>query len=108
MRTKKVAVKKSIKLRFGVIGLGGMGQQYCRILSKMERVCLAAVCDAFPQAAESAGKKFNVPFFTDHRALIKARCCDVVAIATQHPLHPQPAIDCMRAGIHVITEKPLS
>jgi len=95
-------------LRFGVIGVGGMGQRYCEILRKIPRVSLAAVCDVFPGAAENAGKKFNVPFFSDHCALIKARCCDAVAIVTPHPFHARPAIDCMHAGIHVVTEKPLT
>jgi len=105
---KMSRTKKTTTLRFGVIGLGGMGQKYCKVLGKMPRVALTAVCDAFAGAAENTGKTFNVPFFTDHRALIRARCCDVVAIVTPHPFHAQPAIDCMRAGIHVVTEKPLT
>jgi len=108
MKDKKTAAGKPAGLRFGVIGVGGMGQQYCKILGKIPRVVLAAVCDAFPQSAEKAGREFNVPFFSDHRALIKAGCCDAVAIVTPHPFHARPAIDCLRTGIHVVTEKPLS
>lgn len=96
------------ELRFGVIGVGGMGQQYCRILQDLPRAKLAAVCDVFKKAADEAGKQFGVPAFSDHHDLIAARCCDVVTIVTPHPFHAVAAVDCMRAGLHVITEKPLT
>jgi len=95
-------------LRFGVIGAGGMGQGYCRIMSTIPYARLAAVCDLNRPAAEEAGRKFGVPSFGDHREMIKAKACDAVAIVTPHPFHCQPALDCMNAGLHVISEKPLT
>jgi len=95
-------------LRFGIIGAGGMGQGYCRIMRTIPHARLAAVCDVNRAAAEEAGRTFGVPSFTSHRELIKAQVCDVVAIVTPHPFHYQPALDCMNAGLHVISEKPLS
>ena len=100
--------KKSNRLRFGVIGIGGMGLRYCRILGNMPRVRLAAVCDVNAKAAEEAGKKINALSFSSHLDLIRARCCDVVAIVTPHPFHCQAAVDCMNAGLHVLVEKPLT
>lgn len=102
-RTKKIT-----SLRFGVIGVGGMGQRYCHILGNMPRVRLAAVCDVNARVAEEAGKKHGVASFSSHLDLIRARCCDVVAIVTPHPFHCQAAVDCMNAGVHVLTEKPLT
>ena len=102
------ASRKSRTLRFGVIGVGGMGQGYCRILNAIPHARLAAVCDVTRPAAEEAGRTFGVPSFSDHRALIEAKLCDVVAIVTPHPFHYQSALDCMNAGLHVIVEKPLT
>ena len=95
-------------IRFGVIGVGGMGRGHCQALKNVEQAKLTAVCDADRARAEEIGKQFGVPFFFDHRDLIKSGLCDAVILATPHPQHPGPAIDCMNAGIHVLSEKPLS
>lgn len=104
-KTKKI---KTTNLRFGVIGIGGMGQRYCKILSNLRRASLAAVCDVNAGAAKDAGRQYGVPSFSNHHDLIKAKCCDVVAIVTPHPFHYQAAVDCMNAGLHVLAEKPIS
>jgi predicted dehydrogenase len=104
----KLSRRKKI-LRFGVIGTGGMGQTYCRITkTSLPHAKLTAVCDVDPQTARNTGERYGVPFFTDYKKLIKSGLCDAVAVATPHPFHPQPAVDCMNAGLHVLTEKPLT
>lgn len=108
MRVKRKRNKAGQRLRFGVIGAGGMGQMYCRLIGHIPRTGLAAVCDVDPRTAAAAGQKFRVPCFTSHLDLIKARGCDAVAIVTPHPFHCQAAVDCLRAGLHVLSEKPLS
>lgn len=113
MSSRKQARRKSARgkerfLRFGVIGAGGMGQGYCRIMNTVPHARLAAVCDVNRPAADEAGLKFGVPSFGNHRELIASKTCDAVAIVTPHPFHYQPAVDCMNAGLHVISEKPLT
>jgi predicted dehydrogenase len=85
-----------------------MGSGHCGAIQKLENAELTAVCDIDPATSETSGKKFNVPSFKDHKALIKSKLCDIVVVATPHPAHPEVAIDCMKAGLHVISEKPLS
>ena len=48
-------------LRFGVIGAGGMGQGYCRIMSTIPYARLAAVCDLNRPAAEEAAVNLASP-----------------------------------------------
>jgi len=107
-RRRSSASGKGRTLRFGIIGAGGMGQGYCRIMRMIPHARLTAVCDVNRAAAEEAGRTFGVPSFANHRELIKAQACDVVAIVTPHPFHYQSALDCMNAGLHVISEKPLT
>lgn len=95
-------------VRFGIIGVGGMGCGHGACITKVKQARLTAVCDIDPATAEKAGKQFNVPCYFDHRQLIKAGLCDAVTIATPHPSHASIAIDCMNAGLHVISEKPLA
>ncbi len=107
MQTKQ-ARGRGRTVRFGVVGVGGMGCSHCSSIGQVQQACLTAVCDIEPTTAEKVGKQFNVPYFCDHRQLIKSGLCEVVTIATPHPSHAPIAIDCMNAGLHVISEKPLS
>jgi predicted dehydrogenase len=96
-------------LKVGVVGLGGMGQGHCkRILDLVPEMQLAAVCDQHAPTAEKVGADFKVPHFVSHQELLAARGCEAVIIATPHPFHPMVALDALAAGLHVLTEKPLS
>lgn len=96
------------RVRFGIIGVGGMGQGHCRNMEKVPEAVLSAVCDSNPATAGDVGAKFKVPHFEHHSALLKAGLCDAVIIATPHPERPKIAIDAMKAGLHVLSEKPLT
>lgn len=105
----KKSRRPSNNIRFAVIGVGGMGRNHCNsIINNTPGAVLTAVCDANSAAAEAAARDFNAKPFTSHKKLIASGLCDVAVIATPHPLHPAPAIDCMNAGLHVVCEKPLS
>lgn len=95
-------------VRIAVIGTGGMGRGHCRCIQSVPHARLAAVCDTNLPSAEEVGHEWSVPHFGDHRDLIKAGVCDLVLIATPHPFHMQVAVDAMQAGLHVISEKPLT
>ena len=96
------------QVRFGVIGVGGMGQGHCDNMKKIGEIRLAAVCDCDAVTAEKVGKQHGVPHFTDSSALLDSGLCDAVLIATPHPERPPIAIAAMKAGRHVLCEKPLS
>jgi len=95
-------------VRIGVIGTGGMGQGHCQCLKQLEEATLAAICDIDPGTAKQVGKELGVPYFLKHTDLIKSGLVDAVTVATPHPVRPPIAIDAMKAGLHVLSEKPLS
>ncbi|MFH0911750.1 MAG: Gfo/Idh/MocA family oxidoreductase [Planctomycetota bacterium] len=96
-------------LRMGVIGTGSMGMGHCEtIRARVPEMRLAAVCDGVPAMAERAGTAFGVPHFTSYRDLIRAKLVDAVVVPTPHPTHAEISIACMKAGLHVMCEKPLS
>lgn len=100
--------KKKARLRMGVIGVGGMGTGHCRTMKKVKEMKLVAVCDIDVETVDRVSSDFGVPGFKRHKDLIKSGLCDAVIVATPHPSHPPIAIDCMKAGIDVLSEKPLS
>lgn len=96
------------KVRFGVIGVGGMGSGHCAQIPKIPETELTAICDINPQTREAVASKHGVPGFTTHEELLDSGLVDAVTIATPHYFHPPIAIDAFKRGLHVMSEKPLA
>jgi predicted dehydrogenase len=95
-------------VRFGIVGTGGMGNGHARNMPRIPEVRLTAVCDTDPGALKTAMDDYEVPGFATHTELLDSGLVDAILIATPHYFHPPIAIDAMRKGIHVISEKPMS
>lgn len=92
-------------IRFGVVGLG-MGVQHCRDLVDAAGCELAAVCDASPARLESNVQEFGVQGYAAYDELLADESVDVVNICTPSGTHAELCIAAMRAGKHVVCEKP--
>lgn len=97
-------------IRVGVIGIGNMGQQHARALSRGEisGACLAAVCDMNSDRLD-IGKSIwgdGVKHFESYEAFFNYEEIDAVIIATPHFDHPKLAIQAFNRGLHVLIEKP--
>jgi predicted dehydrogenase len=90
----------------GVIGVGHLGQHHARILSGIEGVKLTAIVDADRKRAEEISAKFGGTVFSGHKEAMGA--ADVFSIATPTTLHHDIALDCIRAGKHLLIEKPVA
>ena len=95
------------KVRFGVVGCGGMGFAHLDYLVKMPSVKVTALCDVIEERAVKAAELTGGRPFTSHKELLKSGLVDAIIIATPHYYHPPVAIDAFRRGVHVISEKPL-
>ena len=96
------------KVRFGVIGTGGMGSGHCNMIPQLPETRLTAICDTEPSTRETMARKYEVPGFATHTELLDSGLVDAVVIATPHYFHPPIAIEAFSKGIHVLSEKPLS
>lgn len=99
------------KLKIGIIGSGGIAQG-CHIpgYQTMPDLCeVVWACDANPETAAEAARKFNIPKTTcDYRDVLSDPEVGAVSIATPNKFHLQPALDALAAGKHVLCEKPLA
>jgi predicted dehydrogenase len=95
------------KVRFGVIGCGGMGESHLEYLVKMRSAQPTAVCDIIPERADKAAEMSGAKPFVDATELLDSGLVDAVIIATPHYDHPPIAVEAFQRGIHVISEKPL-
>jgi predicted dehydrogenase len=95
------------KVRFGVIGCGGMGSSHLEYMVKMKSVKVTAVCDVIQDRALQAAAKTGAKAFADSTELLDSGLVDAVLIATPHYFHPPIAIEAFKRRIHVLSEKPL-
>jgi predicted dehydrogenase len=95
-------------VRFGIIGVGGMGNGHAHNMPLIPEVRLTAVCDISPRALQAAMDDYEVPGFGTHTELLDSGLVDAVLIATPHYFHPPIAVEAMHKGIHVISEKPMA
>src|SRR5262245_48112611 len=91
------------KLRFGLIGCGGVGPTHAGALLRIEDAELVAVADVIPErATELAGKLGLSKVYTSDEELLADPDIDVVCICTPSGLHAEHSIRAMRAGKHVV------
>lgn len=92
----------------GLIGCGAISVNHVKALRQLEGACLEAVCDIDPAHLEKAAEENGVHGYADYRELLRDERVQVVHVCTPHDLHPQMAIDALRAGKHVLCEKPMA
>lgn len=102
------ALQSGRNLRAGVIGLGA-GQAHMSGYVKADGVDLVAIAGKEKERLTGASERFDVPHtFEDWEDLVARDDIDLVSIATPNALHAPIAIAALRAGKHVLSEKPLS
>ena len=102
----EVAATPSHPIRVGVIGVGNMGQHHTRVLSRLKNVELVGVSDVNVELGLDTASKYRVRFFEDYHSLIDL--VDAVCVAVPTRLHHTVGMSCLRAGIHVLIEKPIA
>ncbi len=99
-----------VPTRIGVLGLGAIAQMaHLPVLSKMRGVQLAALCDNDAAKARSLAQRFGVrDICTDIEELFEIPALDAVIITTPNHLHEIHVVSALRAGLHVMCERPLA
>ena len=93
-------------VRVGVIGVGYLGRLHAQKLATLDDVRFAGVCDADAARGKTVAAECGTAFFEDHRRLLAG--VDAVTIAVPTTEHYRIARDAMRAGVHVLLEKPIA
>lgn len=93
-------------MRFGLIGLGGIGQVRKAAIEKVPECLLTAAFDINREMAGQLGS--DARFFDSAEELLASDACDAVIISTPTNFHMDQAIAAMEAGKHVIVEKPMA
>ncbi len=91
-----------------VIGVGGYGEIHVRTYLKDSRVNLLKVWSRSKERAKKIGEKYQVPYTTDLEEIAKDKRIKLVSIATPDFAHTEPAIKMLKAGKHILVEKPMA
>ncbi|HWO28864.1 MAG TPA: Gfo/Idh/MocA family oxidoreductase [Candidatus Acidoferrum sp.] len=96
-------------IRTAIVGTGFMGRVHLEAVRRLEFVEAAAVVGRNAEATRRLGAGFSVPAITtDYRDVLRDPKIDAVHICTSNAQHFPMASEALRAGKHVICEKPLA
>ena len=96
-------------VRFGIIGVGNMGNSHIQmhLEGKHKELRITAVADIVPERLEAASKKMpELKLFNSAEELLDSGEVDAVIIATPHYDHSPIAQYAFSKNVHVLTEKP--
>lgn len=94
-------------LRFGIVGCGRIAQRHAEHIKKVGE--LVAVCDVVAEKADELASLHGAKAYHDHAAMLKAESgLDVVAVCSPNGLHAVHSIAALKAGFHVLCEKPMA
>ena len=95
------------RVRIGVIGTGAISQlMHLPILSERRDVELAAVSDLDDLKARKVARRFGVARVLDDDALVADEGIEGIVVCAPSFLHEGFAVDCLKAGKHVLVERP--
>lgn len=96
------------KIKFGLIGAGGIAQAYAQAFESTPTSQLVAVADIRPEAAKALAERLGAEHYPSYESMISSEQLDAVIICTPPITHLEVSTFCLENGINVLCEKPLS
>ena len=97
------------KLRVGVIGVGGMGLGHVRGHKLHDQVKVVAIADVSKARLKWVGEQEGIARrYASGEAMLAKEKLDVVSIATPNKYHKPLTLAALKAGCHVLCEKPMA
>jgi UDP-N-acetylglucosamine 3-dehydrogenase len=96
------------KLGVAVVGTGFWGRNQARVYEELEETELLAVCDINAERANVVAKQFGAKPCTSLGRMLKRKDIKAVSICTWSTSLAKEALKALRAGKHVLVEKPMA
>ncbi|USE35819.1 Gfo/Idh/MocA family protein [Endozoicomonas sp. SCSIO W0465] len=93
-------------LRTAVIGAGYLGKFHAEKYARLATSDLVGVADIDEACGQEVASNCNTHYFSDYRDLLGQ--VDAVSVVVPTALHHAIASDCLKAGVHVLVEKPIA
>jgi UDP-N-acetylglucosamine 3-dehydrogenase len=99
----------SEKIRVGIIGAGRMAYWHLKGYQKLKGVEIAGIVGQTRSNIEKLQRKFKISHgYTDYREMLEKQKLDAVNVTTPTYTHCPIVVDSLRAGCHVLCEKPMA
>jgi len=96
------------KLGVAVIGTGFWGKNHARVYNELESTELVAICDRDAERAKAIADQFGVKAYTNSTSMLKNERIEAVSVYTWSTSLAKEALKALRAGKHVLVEKPMA
>ena len=101
--------KKKTSFNVAVIGAGAIGLDHIRSFQQHPAAKVVALAEVSPERGREAADTYNIPeLVTDYKALLSRSDIDVVSVALPNYLHAPVGLDALRAGKHLMVDKPMA
>lgn len=93
-------------IKFAIVGCGRIAQRHAEHISK--RGQLVAVCDVVADKAQQLANTYGAKAYTSYADMLaNETSIDVIAVCSPNGLHAQHSIEGLKAGFHILCEKPM-
>lgn len=96
------------KIGVAVIGTGFWGRNHARVFKELVETELLAVCDIDYERAKVVAKQFGVKPYARTEKMLKVEGIEAVSICTWSTNLAKEAMKAIKAGKHIIIEKPMA
>jgi predicted dehydrogenase len=102
-----------MKLRIGIVGMGGIGNTHARVYKDLPETTIVAVCDIIKERADTAAAAYGAKAFYSVQEMLDSgialdACSMCTAGVENGGDHYKPTMELLSAGIPVLGEKPIS
>ena len=96
------------KLGVAVIGTGFWGRNHARVFTELEETELLAVCDMDAARAKKVAELYGAKAYTNTSRMLARPDIEAVSVCTWSISLAREALKALRAGKHVLVEKPMA
>lgn len=96
------------KLNVAVVGCGSWGRNHARVYNDLQDASLLAVQDMDGGIAREVGERYRVDWYTDPEKIFNRPDIEAISICTPTLTHADIALKAIKAGKHVLVEKPMT
>ena len=94
-------------LHVGILGGGNISETHARAVGEIPGLRVAAIAGHNAGRAQALAARHGAVAYSETDALLRHRPLDLVLIGSPSGLHAEQGIAAARAGLHVLTEKPI-
>jgi predicted dehydrogenase len=96
------------RLRFGIVGAGGIAQSYAQAFEQCASGRIVAVADVRAEAARALAERLGGQSYDSYQAMARKTRLDAVIVCTPPVTHAEICQSFLEHQIHVLCEKPFT